>query len=77
MLTYTLNLGQVEKLKAFVEFCKQFSFQINVIEARKAVNAKNLLKVLQLNLNNDVVIHAFVNDFSEAKVFNKKIREYI
>lgn len=48
MLTYTLNLGQVEKLK-----------------------------VLQLNLNNDVVIHAFVNDFSEAKVFNKKIREYI
>ena len=48
MLTYTLNLGQVEKLKAFVEFCKQFSFQINVIEARKAVNEKNLILIMML-----------------------------
>lgn len=40
MKEYIIRLDNSEKLKSFSKFISQFSFQINALEGRKAVNAK-------------------------------------
>lgn len=77
MKEYIIKLDNSEKLKSFSKFISQFSFQINALEGRKAVNAKSISKLLLLNLDNEIKIHAYINSLKEYQKFKKGIGEYI
>lgn len=77
MKEYIIRLDNSEKLKSFSKFISQFSFQINALEGRKAVNAKSVSKLLLLNLDNEIKIHAYINSLKEYQKFEKGIGEYI
>ena len=41
------------------------------------VNAKSISKILLLNLDNEIKIHAYINSLKEYQKFEKGIGEYI
>lgn len=76
MKEYKILLDSSEKLKSFSKFVIEFACPINALEGRKVVNAKNISKLILLNLDNPINVHVYFTKIEEYINFENGIREY-
>lgn len=72
-----IHLDKIESVKEFVELSSKCSFHIDVqsLDRHYTINAKSILGIFSLNLNNNLYVRALTTE-SDANKYYETIKKF-
>ena len=74
MITKTILLNSIKKVKDFVNTVNKFEGQIDIVSGRYVINAKSIMGIFSIDLVDPLELHINVDTEEE---FNVDISEFI
>ena len=74
MITKTILLNSIKKVKDFVNTVNKFEGQIDIVSGRYVINAKSIMGIFSIDLVDPLELHIHVDTEEE---FNVDISEFI
>ena len=62
MITENIILSGVDDVKKFVNFVSDYSFKIELVSGKYAVDAKSIMGIFSLDLDKPVQVNAYTDD---------------
>ncbi len=62
MITENIILSGVDDVKKFVNFVSDYSFKIELVSGKYAVDAKSIMGIFSLDLDKPVQMNAYTDD---------------
>jgi len=76
MFKTKILLGVINDVKDFVNTVMRFSFDIDLVSGRYAVDAKSIMGIFSLDLSKPIEVRAYTSDQDSADEFAKAIDRF-
>lgn len=77
MKTVNIDLHSIDRVKSFIDITSQYPFEIDLVSGRYVIDAKSIMGIFSLNLNQPIELVAHSDDEAEISKFLDAIKEYI
>lgn len=72
-----IKLSSIENVKNFVEKTAKYPFDIDITSGRYVIDAKSIMGLFSLNLDNELTVVPHTNDNESLKKFFDDIKDFI
>ncbi|AST57551.1 phosphotransferase [Thermoanaerobacterium thermosaccharolyticum] len=77
MKEFNVYLNSIDKVKNFVEKMSKYPFDIDIVSGRYVIDAKSIMGIFSLNLENQLTVIPHTEDEEALSKFSDDIKEYI
>ncbi|MGB9679730.1 MAG: HPr family phosphocarrier protein [Thermoanaerobacteraceae bacterium] len=77
MKEFKIKLTSIESVKNFVEKMAKYPFEIDVTSGRYVIDAKSIMGLFSLNLENELVLVPHTNDEESLNKIKKDLEEFL
>ncbi|SNX53877.1 HPr family phosphocarrier protein [Thermoanaerobacterium sp. RBIITD] len=77
MKEFKVSLNSIDKVKNFVEKMAKYPFEIDVVSGRYVIDAKSIMGIFSLNLENVLTVVPHVTDEDTLSKFTNDLKEYL
>lgn len=77
MKEFNVYLNSIDKVKNFVEKMSKYPFDIDIVSGRYVIDAKSIMGIFSLNLENQLTVIPHTEDEEALSKFFDDIKEYI
>ncbi|MEQ2130213.1 HPr family phosphocarrier protein [Caldanaerobacter subterraneus KAk] len=71
-----VKLSTIESVKRFVEKTSKYPFEIDVVSGRYVIDAKSIMGLFSLNLENVLTVVAHTDNEEEMKKLEEDLKEF-
>jgi phosphotransferase system HPr-like phosphotransfer protein len=77
MKEFQISLNSIDKVKNFVEKMSKYPFDIDIVSGRYVIDAKSIMGIFSLNLENLLTVIPHTDDEEALAKFSDDIKEYM
>lgn len=77
MKEFQVSLNSIDKVKTFVEKMSKYPFDIDIVSGRYVIDAKSIMGIFSLNLENLLTVIPHTDDEESLAKFSDDIKEYM
>lgn len=77
MKEFSVYLNSIDKVKNFVEKMAKYPFDIDIVSGRYVIDAKSIMGIFSLNLENVLTVVPHTEDNESLSKFSDDIKEYL
>lgn len=77
MKEFNVYLNSIEKVKSFVENMSKYPFEIDIVSGRYVIDAKSIMGIFSLNLENVLTVVPHTEDDEALSKFSDDIKKYL